>query len=155
MMLYYDYINNKPMWKLQNLEGNEGDVYYNTFWQLQNLQTDIGEYSAKAGSTSIFDYSNGDPFSVNKALDMHKEAGAKLHFNGATGNQQATVMGQFLQGADRRIDDGAQGDVTAKYQNINNHYDTSLDMEKAFEAQMQDQMRAMSAMPTVPSFLII
>ena len=87
MMLYYDYINNKPLWNLQNLEGNDGDVYYNTFWQLQNLQTDIGEYSAKAGSTSIFDYSNGDPFGVNKVLDLHKEAGAKIHFNGATGNQ--------------------------------------------------------------------
>ena len=55
----------------------------------------------------MFDFSKGDPlanFRLQNLIDMHKEAGAKLNFNGATGAQEMGVVNHFMAGSQKRVD---------------------------------------------------
>merc|ERR1712167_232114 len=66
--------------------------------EMENLKTDIGKFHAKGGSDTVFDYSKGNPLASSNVGKLSKEAGAKLHFNGASGHDQLDVTGKFQKG---------------------------------------------------------
>ena len=63
--------------------------------KLMDLNTDMQEYHAKAGSNSMFDFSRGDPLANTHITDMHKDAGANLNFHGSSGAQEMGVINRF------------------------------------------------------------
>jgi hypothetical protein len=66
--------------------------------------------------------------------DLHKAAGARLSFNGATGQQEMGVTGQFLDGSQKRLDSavGMNGKGIA----MDNHFDTLNDHFTSFDRNM-------------------
>ena len=82
----------------------------NSNMRLMNLETDIKEYHAGAGSETMFDFSKGDPLAGTHIDDMHKTAGANIDFTGATGQQELGVVDQFQKGSQKRLDAAASTD---------------------------------------------
>ena len=78
--------------------------YFGRPMNLMNLNSNVNEYHAKAGSATVFDFAKGDPLATTSVNDLHKDAGAKLHFSGSTGKQELGVTGKFLDGSAKRID---------------------------------------------------
>ena len=71
---------------------------------LQHLTTQIGSYEANNGSTTIFDYRNADPLANTQVKNYLEHDGANLQFVGATGKQEQTVTGKFLEGSTAQLD---------------------------------------------------
>ena len=114
------------------------------FGLLMNLVNNVNEYDAKKGSETMFDYSKGDPLAGTKITDMHKEAGASIDFNGATGTQEVGVTDKFQQGSQKRVDAAVKGDMNtdAGKQALAtanaNQFDTINDKFNAVNDQLTD-----------------
>ena len=106
---------------------------------LMNLATDVKEYHAKKGSATVFDFKMGDPLKTTKVNDLHKDAGAQLHFSGSNGKQELGVTRKFLDGSEKRLDTHVGiGSWGAKGAAMNNHFDTLNDNFKAFDHDQKD-----------------
>ena len=104
-----------------------------------NLRSNMNEYHAQSGSNTMFDFKKGNPLATTNVNDMHKDAGAKLSFNGATGNQQMGVVNQFMNGSQRRLTDAlASGNWDQKATATDNHFDTFNDKFKAFDVKQRE-----------------
>ena len=91
---------------MQSLWGTECryDKWSGKYCWLQNLNTQIGSYEATNGSTTIFDYRNTDPLKNTQVKSYLEHDGANLQFVGATGKQEQTVTGKFLDGSTAQLD---------------------------------------------------
>ena len=106
---------------------------------LMNLNTAVGEYHARAGSTTMMDFSRGDPLANTKVNDMHKDAGARIAFNGSTGKQELGVIDRFQAGSQARLTEALKtNNWDAKATATNNHFDTFNDRFTAFDHNMKD-----------------
>ena len=85
---------------LLNLEGLDSEY---ALINLKNTQgTTVNEFEAKKGSSTMFDFKNGDPLANTKIKDMHMKAGAAVDFNGANGKQEMGITNQLGKGALKR-----------------------------------------------------
>ena len=107
-----------------------------------NLRSRMNEYEARAGSNTMMDFSKGDPLKNTNVNDMHKQAGAKISFNGANGSQQMGVIDRFQDGSSRRVDAAMRsGDMNALSTANNNHFDTMNDRFAAFNNNISDNFK--------------
>ena len=109
--------------------------------KFMNLNTKLNEYHAHKGSTTVFDFSHGNPL-VNLATDYHKDAGAHLKFTGgSTGKQELGVTSKFVAGSQKRLDKTSATGPNAwkgKSTAMDNHFATMKDHYKAAGHNNQD-----------------
>ena len=104
-----------------------------------NLESNMKEFHAKAGSATVFDFAKGDPLATTNVNDLHKDAGAQLAFSGSSGKQEQGVTGRFMDGSSSRLRDAtANGGWDQKSSAMDNHFSTFDDHFKAFDHRIND-----------------
>ena len=104
---------------------------------LLNLATQIGSYEANDGSNTIFDYRNTDPLANTHVKSYLEHDGANLSFVGATGKQQQTVTGKFLDGSTAQLDAAkaqAGGDIQSQTNLFHANADQFHTLDDQFKA---------------------
>ena len=101
---------------------------------LMNLVSNMNEYHAKDGSSTVFDFAKGDPLATTSVTDLHKDAGGNLVFANSNGKQDIGVVDRFMTGSQTRVNSAlGSGDFDSIAKATNDHFDTFNDKFVAFD----------------------
>ena len=67
-------------------------------YELVNLANKVDSFVAREDSDQVFDFSKGDPLKKTKIKKARKEKDGRLHFKGASGDDQFTTVSKFVKG---------------------------------------------------------
>ena len=112
---------------------------------LVNLESVMNQFTANAGSDTVFDFKNGDPLAATNIGSLRKEKDGRLHFAGANGHTQAAVVDRFVDGGRAFYEASKAGTAVDRLHAIGHLEDTYADKSNAHANIMAENQARMEA----------